>query len=101
MEAADRMPNDPGELTLRLTTDFRRNGAEAVGALPGLKNKLRALVEIEGDWGRPNHTTLGPGLEYFFTDKITAGVSVPVGLNKNTDSWGIATPLQIVQVSLL
>jgi hypothetical protein len=86
----ETMPNDPGELSLRLTTDYRRNGGGAVGTLPDLQ-----VAEIQGDWGSPNHTTLGPGIKYYLSDKFTAGLAVPVGLNGNTERWGIVTQFQM------
>jgi hypothetical protein len=62
---------------------------------PLVKDKLHLLTEIQGDWGSPNHTTLAPGIKYNFTDKLTAGLAVPVGLNKNTEGLGIVTQFQI------
>jgi hypothetical protein len=62
---------------------------------PLIRNKVYLLAEIQGDWGSPNHTTLAPGIKYYFTDKFTVGLAVPVGLNKNTEGWGIVTQFQI------
>jgi hypothetical protein len=62
---------------------------------PVVRNKLYLLAEIQGDWRSPNHTTLGPGVKYYITEKITTGASVPIGLNSNTEAWGIVTQFQI------
>jgi hypothetical protein len=64
-------------------------------SIPLVKDKLNLLTEIQGDWGRPNHTTVAPGIKYNFTDNFTVGVAVPVGLNKNTEAWGIVSQFQI------
>ena len=62
---------------------------------PLVKRKVYVLTEIQGDWGSPNHTTLGPGIEYYFSEKVTAGLSIPIGLNSNTHEWGIVTQFQV------
>jgi hypothetical protein len=62
---------------------------------PIIKEKLHALVEIQGDWGAPNHTTLAPGLKYYVSEKFTVGLAVPVGLNSNTSEWGLISQFQI------
>ncbi len=62
---------------------------------PLIKDKLNVLAEIQGDWGSPNHTTVAPGIKYNFTDKFTIGLALPVGLNRNTEGWGIVTQFQI------
>lgn len=58
----ETMPNAPGELTLRLTTDYRENGAEAIGALPRFQ------------------------LFYGLVDRLGTSLSVPMTYNKSDGS---------------
>jgi hypothetical protein len=60
-----------------------------------VKHKLYLLSEIQGDWRAPNHTTVAPGIKYYFFDNITLGAAVPIGLNSNTGRLGIVTQFQI------
>jgi len=62
---------------------------------PLVRDKLHLLAEIQGDLGSPNHTTLAPGIKYNLTGKLTAGLAVPSGLNKNTAGWGMVSQFQI------
>ncbi len=64
-------------------------------SIPLIQDTLHFLTEIAGDWGRPNHATLAPGLKYYLTEKFTVGAAVPIGLNKDTSEWGIITQFQI------
>jgi hypothetical protein len=58
------------------------------------QNKLYLLTEINGDWGRSTESAVAPGIKYLFSDKFSVGVAVPVGLNKNTDAWGVVTQFE-------
>ena len=63
-------------------------------AVPAYRRELYLLTEINGDWGRPNHAAIAPGIKYLFSAKFSVGVAAPVGLNKNTAAWGIVTQFQ-------
>jgi hypothetical protein len=57
------MPNEPGEWSLRLTTDYRRRDSEAVGTLPNLE------------------------VYYGLVDRLGASLSIPVAYtNQNASS---------------
>jgi hypothetical protein len=58
------------------------------------KREIYLLTEINGDWGRPNHAAIAPGIKYLLSEKFSIGVAAPVGLNKNTEAWGIVTQFQ-------
>lgn len=64
-------------------------------SIPMVKDKLTFLTEVQGDWGNPNHATIAPGIKYNFTDNITLGVAIPVGLNRATERWGAVTQFQM------
>ena len=63
-------------------------------SIPLVRNKRQWLTEIEGDWNRVCRASLAPGLKYNFTDRITLGVAVPIGLNHRTEDWGVVTQMQ-------
>jgi hypothetical protein len=63
-------------------------------AVPVCHRKLYLLTEINGDWGRPNHTAVAPGFKYFFSERFSAGAVAPIGLNRHTEAWGIVTQFQ-------
>jgi hypothetical protein len=75
-----------------------RNGAWTYGwaiSVPLVRNKLHGLTEIQGDWSGAGRTALAPGLKYNFTDRITLGMAVPIGLNHRTEHWGLVTQFQV------
>jgi hypothetical protein len=63
-------------------------------AVPLRQRQLYALAEINGDWGRPNHVALSPGIKYRFSETFSVGVGAPIGLNRNTAAWGVVTQFQ-------
>jgi len=63
-------------------------------SVPIYRRKLYLLTEINGNWGRPNYAAIAPGIKYLFSDKFSAGVAAPIGLNRNTAAWGIVTQFQ-------
>ena len=62
--------------------------------LPLYKRDLYLLTEINGDWGRPNHAAIAPGIKYLLSQKFSIGVAAPIGLNRNTEAWGVVTQFQ-------
>jgi hypothetical protein len=62
--------------------------------IPLYQRKFYLLTEINGDWGRPNRSAIAPGIKYLFSDKFSVGVAAPIGLNRNTEAWGIVTQFQ-------
>ena len=99
------MPDEPGEFTLRLGTDYRQRNSDANAALPyaeacfGLmerlyQRKLYLLAEINGDWGRANQAAIAPGIKYLLSERFSVGVAAPIGLNRNDEAWGIVTQFQ-------
>jgi hypothetical protein len=63
-------------------------------ALPVYRRNLYLLTEINGDFGCPNHAAVAPGLKYLFSDRFSAGAVVPIGLNRQTEAWGVVTQFQ-------
>jgi hypothetical protein len=63
-------------------------------AVPVYRRKCYLLTEINGDWGRPNHAAIAPGIKYLLSEKFSVGVAIPLGLNRNTETWGIFTQFQ-------
>jgi hypothetical protein len=64
-------------------------------SVPVYRRKLYLLTEINGDWGRPNHAAISPGIKYLFSEKFSVGVAAPIGLNRNSEAWGTVTQFQI------
>lgn len=63
-------------------------------SVPIHRQNLYALTELNGDWGSPNHAAISPGLKYLFSDRLSAGAVIPIGLNRHTEVWGIVTQFQ-------
>ena len=75
------------------------NGEDAwvynwAASVPVYRRTLYLLTEINGDWGRPNHAAISPGIKYLFSEKFSVGVAAPIGLNGNTEAWGTVTQFQ-------
>lgn len=62
---------------------------------PLVKQKLNLLLEAQGDWAGTSHATLAPGVKYSLTQTFAFGLASPLGLNRNTDKWGVITQAQI------
>lgn len=63
-------------------------------SMPVYQRRGYLLTELNGDWGRPNHAAIAPGFKYFFSDRFSAGAVAPIGLNRDTEAWGIVTQFQ-------
>jgi hypothetical protein len=55
------------------------------------------LLELNGDWSddAPDRAAVAPGIKYLFLDNAFVALAVPIGLNRQTDAWGIVQQVQV------
>lgn len=67
-------------------------------AVPVFDKRLYLLAEVNGDCGgsnSPDRAAFAPGIKFNWNhEKAFVALAVPVGLNKNTDDWGLVMQFQ-------